>query len=155
MFYWKKRDYCLLCKKTYEKIASPYYPFFIVNEDNIKEKTLLKIFILKTIEYYTTECICKKEKDEYLTTKNNYIITIFPDYFFVLIDMDYNTLVRFKNDINNLSEKELLLGFSIYYKLIGLILVPYENHYISIIINPSGKYIKSTFKNYKIYKQDN
>ena len=69
--------------------------------------------------------------------------------------MDYNTLVQFKNNINNWSEKELLLGFNIYYKLIGLILVPYENHYISIIINPSGKYIKSTFKNYKIYKQDN
>ena len=117
-------------KKQYHHILS----FFIVNEDNIKEKTLLTIFILKTKEYYTTEYICKKEKDEYLTT-----ITSFPDYFFVLIDMDYNTLVRFKNDINNLSEKELLLGFNIYYKLIGLILVPYENHTIYFNLSKSIK----------------
>ena len=58
-----------------------------------------------------------------------------------------NKLVKFKNELNYLSEKELLLGFNKNNKLIGLILVSYENHYISIIISTTGKYVKSAFKN--------
>ena len=88
----KKEIIVYYVKKHMKKLYFHIIIFFIVNEDNIKEKTLLKIFILKMKEYYITEYICKKEKDEYLTTKSNYIITSFPDYFFVLIDMVWITI---------------------------------------------------------------
>lgn len=86
----------------------------------------------------------------YLTTKIKYVINSFPDYFFVLIDMNYTTMKNFKNEIITLSERELILGFSLTYNLIGLIEIPFNDHYISIIINPSGKFIKKEFKNLKI-----
>jgi len=68
--------------------------------------------------------------------------------------MNYSTMKNLKEEIIARSERELILGFSLKYILIGLILIPYYDHYISIIINPAGKYIKKEFKNFKIFKQD-
>ena len=58
--------------------------------------------------------------------------------------MNYSTMKNLKEEIIALSERELILGFSLKYNLIGLILIPYydHDHYISIIINIAGKFIK-------------
>ena len=58
-------------------------------------------------------------------------------------------MVKYKDNIIKLSEKYFLLGLDISYKLIGLVIVPFENHYACIIINPSGKFIKNKYKCYK------
>ena len=63
-------------------------------------------------------------------------------------------MFKYKNEIFKLSKSEITLGFNITYTLSGLILCPFNGHYICLIINPKGKYIKCSFKNYKNYMHD-
>ena len=63
-------------------------------------------------------------------------------------------MFKYKKEIINLSKEEIILGFNITYKLSGLVLCPFIGHYICQVINPSGKFIKCSFKNYKIYMHD-
>ena len=99
----KKFQECILCKQKIESIVEPFYHFLLINEDNIKFKTILKILINKCKENLSTECTCKTSNDGFLTTKIQYVINSFPDYFFVLIDMNYTTMKKFKNEIIALS----------------------------------------------------
>ena len=63
-------------------------------------------------------------------------------------------MFKYKNEIITLSKEEIILGFNITYTLSGLILCPFKGHYICQIINPKGRFIKCSFKNYKIYMHD-
>jgi hypothetical protein len=58
-------------------------------------------------------------------------------------------MIKYKNNIIKLSEKYVLLGLDMSYKLICLVIVPFENHYACIIIHSSGKFIKNKYKCYK------
>ena len=60
----------------------------------------------------------------------------------------------YENEIINLSKNEITLGFNLSYRLVGLILCPFNGHYICIIIKPSGKFLKCEFKNFKHYMHD-
>ena len=63
-------------------------------------------------------------------------------------------MAKFKKEIIELSKREIMLGFNIIYILLGLILFPFNDHYICQIINPADKFIKNSFKNYKIYMHE-
>ena len=73
-----KKDYCLLCNKTYEKVITPYYHFFIIDEEMVKKGSILNILVDKYKEILNSECICKNNKDNLLTTKTKYNIISFP-----------------------------------------------------------------------------
>jgi len=64
-------------------------------------------------------------------------------------------MVKFKKEIVNLVEEELYLNLDLFYKLKGIILIPFLGHFINAVINPEGIFIKTNFKNYKIYLHDN
>ena len=46
------------------------------------------------------------------------------------------------------------MGLDISYKLLGLVIVPFENHYACIILQPSWKFIKNKYKCFKNYLHD-
>ena len=136
----KKQDICILYNKKYEKIVKPYHHMVEINEDYFNMKNLLNIFIESILNY---DCVCKKIKDNFVTTKTKYSIISFTDFLFIFFEFDYNNMVKYKDNIIKLSEKYFLLGLDISYKLIGLVIVPFVNHYACIIINSSGKFIKN------------
>lgn len=115
----------------------------------------MNIVIENTKPHLTTFCSCKNENDSYLTTNTKYVIESFPDFLIVLIDMNYNNMVKLKKEIADLVEEELYLNLDLSYKLKGIILIPYLRNFISAVINPEGIFIKVDFKNYKTYIHDN
>ena len=150
-----KKDYCLLCNKTYEKVVTPYYHFFIIDEEMVKKGSILNILVDKYKEILNSECICKNNKDNLLTTKTKYNIISFPNYLFIFFDIEFNTLINIKNEIVKICVNELILGFDITYKLVGVIETPTCDHFICVIINPEGKFINKRFKCYLNYLHDN
>ena len=46
----------------------------------IKYKKIINIFFEKLKPHLTTQCVCKKNIDEYLTTKTKYVIHSFPGF---------------------------------------------------------------------------
>ena len=56
-------------------------------------------------------------------------------------------MVKLKKEIVNLVEEELYLNLDLFYKLKGIILIPFLGHFINAVINPEGIFIKTNFKN--------
>ena len=150
----KKFEFCTLCRNKQEFIIKPYYHFFIINEENIKEDSIMNIFIKKYKKYTSYNCLCKKTDDYFQTTICEYQIISYPIFLMILFDLSYENLLKYSKNIFNLLEQHLILNFDTEYNLKGLVIYPYKNHYSSIIFYPVGSLINTEFKSNKIYIHD-
>lgn len=71
-----------------------------------------------------------------------------------MFDFEYDELIKNKIKIINILFKWINNNFHLIYKLAALILVPFDGHYINIITNPEGRFVKNSFKSFKSYKHD-
>ena len=104
---------------------------------------------------YTYDCECRKNsKEDVLCAKIKYNILSYPKILFVLFDMAFSDLMKYKDAIFKLVEEKIILNFNVEYKLAGIISCPYYNHYNSIIFNPIGANIDHNFTSNFIYYND-
>ena len=73
---------------------------------------------------------------------------------FVLFDIAFSDLVKYKDSIFKLVEERIILNFNVEYKLTGIIACPYYNNYNCIIFNPLGSNIDHNFTSNLIYYHD-
>ena len=83
-----------------------------------------------------------------------YNINSYPEYLLILFDMDIQDLINYKDKILALLDNNIVLNFGIEYELKGIIMIPYDGHYSTVIFNPKGSLIDTAFKNNNIYIHD-
>ena len=143
-----------LCKKKKEFLIKPYYEFFIINNEDITENSIMNIFIKKYKKYTSYNCECKRQDDYFQTTICEYQIISYPRFLMILFDLSYENLLKYIKNIFDLLEQHLILNFNAEYNLRGLVIYPYKNHYSSIIFYPEGSLINTEFESNKIYIHD-
>ena len=151
----KKFEECVLCKRKEEKIIKPYRLFLTILEEDMKETSLLNILFKKYRSKNINYCKCKeKNPDDLLSTIVKYNINSYPEYLLILFDMDIQDLINYKDKILALLDNNIVLNFGIEYELKGIIMIPYDGHYSTVIFNPKGSLIDTAFKNNNIYIHD-
>ena len=142
-----KSNECIMCRKKTNKLIEEMKPFVYVNMNNINEKNIFNILLLKYKENYIYECPFRKNaKEDLLCTKVKYNIEEYPKFMNILFDMSCSDLLKYKENIFKISEDKIILNLNIEYKLKGIIAVPSFNHYCCIIFNPRGNYVKDYFQ---------
>ena len=71
----------------------------------VKKGSILNIFVDKYKENINSECICKLNKDNLLTTKTKYNIQSFPNFLFIFFDIEFNNLIKIKYEIETICSK--------------------------------------------------
>ena len=89
-----------------------------------------------------------------LYAKIKYNIFSYPKTLFVLFDMAFSDLIKYKDVIFKLVEEKIILNFNVEYKLAGIISCPYYNHCNAFIFNPIGSNIDQNFTSNFIYYHD-
>ena len=150
-----KQTECIICGKKTEVILKEIQPFIYINITDLKEKNLFNILLLKYKEKYTYDCECRRDKKEdVLCTKVKYNILDYPNYMFLLFDMQFHDLYNYSKEIFKIVEDDIVLNIKVEYKLVGIISAPKANHFNCIIFNPLGITIDPFFKSSKIYYHD-
>ena len=150
-----KSTECILCGKKLLEDNLENKPFIQININDMNEKYIYNILLKRYKELYTYDCECRKNtKEDVLCVKIKYNILSYPKILFVLFDMAFSDLMKYKDAIFKLVEEKIILNFNVEYKLAGIISCPYYNHYNSIIFNPIGANIDHNFTSNFIYYHD-
>ena len=121
----------------------------------MNEKYIYNILLKRYKELYTYDCVCRKNtKEDVLYDKIKYNIPSYSKILFVLFDMAFSDLMKYKDVIFKLVEEKIILNYNVEYKLAGIISCPCYNHYNSIIFNPKGSNIDQNFTSNFIYYHD-
>ena len=139
------------------EILENMQPFTFININNINNTSLFNIFLEKYKEIYSYACECRKnlpKNEDVLCLKIKYNIISQPEIIFLLFDFPYSELNKLKNKIYDLIEDKIVFTINTEYKLSGIIAVPSQNHYNTIIFNPMGLTINKEFTPDKIYYHD-
>ena len=150
--HYKSKTTCYVCSK--EIINNNYYsPLIPLNKYEIKYKNLNNVINQKFFPCKTTCFTCNKtpeEREKNMDSIINYYEIIFPKFLFFIVDIDYNDLKLFDNEISNIFNKDIVLNINNYnshYKFTACILMPNNIHYSIIFYNS-----KLTYNNIEIMK---
>lgn len=146
---------CTFCGKKDNIIINSSYHFVLINENSIKLKNIFNIFVKNYKEIYSYDCECQNNRiGKLFCVKKKYNIVKYPDFLFLLFDLNYYSLIKNKEYIVPICESKILLNINIEYELKSVICYPFRNFFKVIIFNPAGSVIKSNFCMNKIYYHD-
>ena len=146
---------CSFCGKKDTIIINGSYHFVLINENIIILKNKFNILVENYKEIYSYDCECQNNRIEKLCcVKIKYNIVKYPDFLFVLFDLNYDSLVKNKEYIVLICESKILLNINIEYELKSAICCPFRNHFNVIIFSPAGSVINNNFSMNKIYNHD-
>ena len=162
----KNESFCIL-EKINNKCDFCYYNnikdnptiniFVQINPENLLlsgiEETFKDKYSYKTY-LYCPNCQNNIKEKEFKRCSVEYSVKSFPNFLFILFDMDYNQLKNNKIDIIKFSSTFIQLNVENKYYLIGGICIPFRNHYNCFIYNYNSDLLNYGLEKGKNYIHD-